>query len=244
MPACGGRSWPPQRTQLYSSAHRTPSSVTAQSSRPMPPPALKHAAKNARSSASAAVHGVAARWVRGGSRRARRCPRSRRRRRRPGPPGSAPTTSPGRTGAGSRIGARRWRRPSTGHWLQYVRNTTDSLVGGLRDDRQRPQHLAVVVDQVRQHLDDGAAGRTSSRPRVSVAGVTLRPQGLVLPDELPQLPVPADLAGAGIVDHDVAGPHRLQSVRVTLRRAPRSTARRDRPDPRRGSPGAPARRRR
>jgi hypothetical protein len=37
--------------QLYSTAHRTPSSVTAHSCRPMPPPALKHQVKNDRSSA-------------------------------------------------------------------------------------------------------------------------------------------------------------------------------------------------
>ena len=40
----------PQRTQLYSSAQRTPSSVTAQGCRPMPPPALKHRSKYERSS--------------------------------------------------------------------------------------------------------------------------------------------------------------------------------------------------
>ena len=50
IPACGGRSRRPQRTQLYSRAQRTPSSVTTQSCRPMPPPALKHALKYERSS--------------------------------------------------------------------------------------------------------------------------------------------------------------------------------------------------
>jgi len=44
-------SWLPQRTQLYSRAQRTPSSVTAQYCRPVPPPALKHLVKNERSSA-------------------------------------------------------------------------------------------------------------------------------------------------------------------------------------------------
>jgi hypothetical protein len=39
-----------QRTQLYSRAQRPPSSVTAQFCRAMPPPALKHLAKNERSS--------------------------------------------------------------------------------------------------------------------------------------------------------------------------------------------------
>ena len=51
IPAWGGRSWLPQRTQLYSTAQRTLSSVTAQCSTPMPPPALKHRRKNERSSA-------------------------------------------------------------------------------------------------------------------------------------------------------------------------------------------------
>ena len=55
-PACGGSSRPPQRTQLYSMAQRTPSSVMTQGRRLTPPPALNRAAKNERSSA-------APRWV-------------------------------------------------------------------------------------------------------------------------------------------------------------------------------------
>ncbi len=49
----------PQRTQLYSRAQRTPSSVTAQCCRPVPPPALKHMEKYERSS-------LAPRWAKGG----------------------------------------------------------------------------------------------------------------------------------------------------------------------------------
>src|SRR5262249_48026456 len=49
IPACGGSSWLPQGTQLYSTAQCTPSSVTTQGSRRTPPPGLKQAVKNARS---------------------------------------------------------------------------------------------------------------------------------------------------------------------------------------------------
>jgi hypothetical protein len=40
--------------------------------------------------------------------------------------------------------------------------------------------------------------------------------GLALPDEPSQLPVAADLASAGIVDHNLARPHCFQGVGVTL----------------------------
>src|SRR5580704_2198299 len=50
IPAWGGRSWLPQRTQLYSRAERVPSSVIAQYCRSMPPPALKQSEKKERSS--------------------------------------------------------------------------------------------------------------------------------------------------------------------------------------------------
>jgi len=50
IPACGGRSCRPQRTKLYSTAQRTPSSVSTQDWRPMPPPALNIRVKNGRSS--------------------------------------------------------------------------------------------------------------------------------------------------------------------------------------------------
>src|SRR5262249_51849540 len=67
IPACGGSSWLPQRTQLYSTAQSTPSSVTTQGSRRTPPPALKHAVKNARSPS-------APRWIAFGPMRSRKYP--------------------------------------------------------------------------------------------------------------------------------------------------------------------------
>ena len=67
-----------------------------------------------------------------------------------------------------------------------------------------------------------ASSSTTARPSTHVAATTLGTNvalghpGLVLPDELPQLLVAADLTGAGIVDDHLTGPHVLESVGVTV----------------------------
>ena len=89
------------------------------------------------------------------------------------------------------------------------------IVGGLGDDRHRPGQFPPVVGQVRQQLHHGPPADDGGGHGLGT-GVQPGQPGLVLADEPPQLPVAADLARAGIVDHHLAGPHGLQGVGVTL----------------------------
>jgi hypothetical protein len=55
----------------------------------------------------------------------------------------------------------------------------------------------------------GRRGRDGLDP-----GVVIGHPGLILADELPQVPVAADLPGARVVDHHLARPRRLKTVAV------------------------------
>lgn len=89
------------------------------------------------------------------------------------------------------------------------------VVGGFGHHRQRPGHVPPVLGQVHHQLDHGLpadhGGGHRLRPRVHPG----QPE-LVLADEVPHLPVPADLAGPRVVDHHVARPGRLQVGGVLL----------------------------
>ena len=89
------------------------------------------------------------------------------------------------------------------------------VVRGFGDDRHRPGQFPPVVVQVGQQFDHGPPAGHGGGHGLG-PGVQLGQPGLVPADEPPQLPVAADLAGAGIVDHHLAGPHGLQGVGVTL----------------------------
>ena len=89
------------------------------------------------------------------------------------------------------------------------------VVMGFGDHRHRPGHLPPVLRQVYHQLDHGLpvgrGGGHGLRPPVHPG----QPQ-LVLADEVPDVPVPADLAGPRIVDHHLARPGRLQVAGVGL----------------------------
>ena len=86
------------------------------------------------------------------------------------------------------------------------------IVGGFGDDRHRPSQFPVAA-QVGQQFNHGPPVGAGGGHRLGT-GVVLGQPGLVPADELPQLPVAADLACAGIVDHHLAGPHGLQGAGV------------------------------
>ena len=89
------------------------------------------------------------------------------------------------------------------------------VAGGFGDDRHRPGQFPPVVGQVGQQLDHGPPACTRGGHRLDPC-VALGQPGLILKDEPPQLLVAADLAGAGVVDDHLAGPHALQGVSVTF----------------------------
>ena len=89
------------------------------------------------------------------------------------------------------------------------------VVGGFGDDRYRPSQLPPVAGQVRQQFHHGPPAGDGGGHGLDT-GVPLGQPGLILADEPPQLPVAADLACAGVIDHHLARPHSLQGVGVTL----------------------------
>src|SRR6267154_1256392 len=87
------------------------------------------------------------------------------------------------------------------------------LVGGLGDDRHRPRQLLPVVVQVRQQFHHRPAAGRCGGDGLDPGMVLLQP-GLIPADEVSQLPVAADLAGPGVVDHHLARPRILEDVGV------------------------------
>jgi hypothetical protein len=88
------------------------------------------------------------------------------------------------------------------------------IVGGFGDDRNRPSQLSPVVGgHVRQQFDDGLPSSGGGGHALD-SGVTLGQPGPILADKPFQLLVAADLALAGVVDHDLARPHGLQRVGI------------------------------
>ena len=113
------------------------------------------------------------------------------------------------------------------------------VVGGLGDDRHRPRQFSTVVVQVSQQFHHGPPAGARGGHRLGT-GVQPGQPGQVVADEPPHLLVPADLAGAGIVDHHLTRPHGLQDTGVTLVQCGEVLARPDRPGPQRESASAPA----
>ncbi len=80
-----------------------------------------------------------------------------------------------------------------------------AVVGGFDDDRHRPGQFPPVVGHVRQQFDHGPAADDGAGHGLGV-GVQPGQPGQVAADELPHMPVAADLARAGIVDHHLTRP--------------------------------------
>ena len=89
------------------------------------------------------------------------------------------------------------------------------VVGGFGDDCHRPCQFPPVVVQMCQQFHHGPPADHGAGDGLG-AGVQPGQPGQVATDEPPQLPVAADLAGAGIVDHYLTRPHRLENVSITL----------------------------
>ncbi len=135
---------------------------------------------------------------------------------------------------------RKWRRPSTGHWPVRAEHHRP-IVTSFGDNRHRPGSLTVVDRQVSDEFHHGSAAHTRGRHGVD-PGIALGEPGPILPDEPSQPPVAVDLAGTRIVDHHLAGPHRLQRGYHPCSKR-RGIARRDRPGRWHESAGGPTRRR-
>ena len=103
-------------------------------------------------------------------------------------------------------------RPLTAVGAEYDR----PIVRKFGDDRDRPcQCLPVIAVQVGEEFDHGPPADARRRHRLDPC-VALGQPDLIAANELPQLPVAADLAGFGVVDHHLTWPHGLQGVRVAL----------------------------
>ncbi len=89
------------------------------------------------------------------------------------------------------------------------------VIGGFSHDRDRPGRRRSVARQVGQQFYHGPAADHGGGQRLDT-GVAVGQPGLVVTYKLPQLPVTADLPGAGVVNNHLAGPYSLQGVRVTL----------------------------
>ena len=180
----GGRSWRPQRTQLYSTTQRTPSSVSTQSCRPMPAARAELPGEERPELGRAAVGGVRPDRLpvvpvrgEGGHDRFRVAPGQR---------GQVLAhhvggrMSPRATGPAAGYGAA--RRPATGCSSCGTRPT------GRRGIRPRPppaRPTSCRVDaQVGQQLDHGPAVVVSGRHGLDL-GLVFGQPGLVRPDEVP-----------------------------------------------------------
>ena len=106
--------------------------------------------------------------------------------------------------------------PAVDRPLAAIRPEYDRPIGRkLGDDRDRPGQVLPVAVQVGEQFDHGPRGDAGRGHRLNVR-VALGQPGLVVADELPQLPVPADLSCLGVVDHHLTRPYSLQNVRVAL----------------------------
>ena len=89
------------------------------------------------------------------------------------------------------------------------------IVGGFGDHCDRPRDVSAIVVQMRETLHDGPP--TTRRGGHGLgAGVALGQHGLTLLDELPQLPVAADVTGVGVEDRDLARPDGLERAGVAM----------------------------
>ena len=89
------------------------------------------------------------------------------------------------------------------------------VVRGLGDDRHRPRRLAAAFGQVSEQFEHGPAVDAGGGHSLDPGPPVGKPH-LVAVDELPELPVTADLTGVRVVDHHLAGPGVAQRVQVAV----------------------------
>jgi hypothetical protein len=89
-----------------------------------------------------------------------------------------------------------------------------TVVGGFGYDGYRPRRLLPVDDDVRDEFNNGPITFDGGGDGLTV-GLVLSQHSLAVFDELPQAPMPPDLAGVGVVNDHLTRPNVLQIAGVT-----------------------------
>ena len=238
-PACGGMAREPHESQLNSTAHRTPSSVSRQHSMPIPPASRNRSAKKDRSGPSRGSDATL-RVTPGRIPLRRRCRAARRRL----PPGVRRDAVRRHRLAGQR------RIPAPAAYVAASVHRRLAAVGAEDDGRRvgrvgdhghRPDLLVCAV-QTRRHLDHGPALDGGGGHDLDAGMVVVQP-ALALLDEPLELVVPVEPLPRGGRGRPPRRATPLSGDRHLRRPALRGTTRPGRRGPRRGSTCVRARRR-